>query len=251
MLMSAFFGFQAHRFIDLHYLEVTKGVLMPFKLRQFIMKKYSGHRGVPSGLLEALDNDLSAREGKLRGRVQTTHASKGVRVKLEKVQGLAAELATYRGAIAGAAGAVAMGAPGAESSDDAEPAPPASPGPAPGPDGGQATPDECSFDFETCPYDLRGPRHARLQHHREPAVDGWVALPYPPSGWFVGQVRQVDRKTLRSIQAGKPSKKPWPYRVKWDTGGGDADTWHSLAPSEYGAMPPKSWVLLPNYAPIN
>jgi hypothetical protein len=51
------------RFRSLYLREVELGEPMPFRLREYFMKKYSRHRQVPQFALEAIDADLGKREG--------------------------------------------------------------------------------------------------------------------------------------------------------------------------------------------
>ena len=56
--------------------------MMPWKIREFVMKKYSSHRGVPQNVLALIDVDLAAQEASLQERVH----EKGIKKeKLERV----------------------------------------------------------------------------------------------------------------------------------------------------------------------
>ena len=86
---------RTRRFEDMYRQEILMGVQMPFKIREYIMKKYKRHRGVPLGVLSAIDEDLNARETLYMERRQRRGTDANQR-KLDKIGKLKADLATYK-----------------------------------------------------------------------------------------------------------------------------------------------------------
>jgi hypothetical protein len=57
---------------------------MPWRLREFVMKKCKSHRGVPADVLAIVDRDLAGQEANRAARVQEDKIDPD---KLEQVQG--------------------------------------------------------------------------------------------------------------------------------------------------------------------
>ena len=80
-----------HRFCSLYRLE-GGAERMPWKIREFVMKKYKGHRGVPPAILEEIDADLRKTELDLADRVR----NRGIKTeRLDSTRELLAELKQY------------------------------------------------------------------------------------------------------------------------------------------------------------
>ena len=85
-----------HRFCSMYNQE--GGVeMMPWKIREFVMKKYSQHRGVPQNVLALIDVDLAAQEVSLQERV---HAKGIKKEKLERVVVLRTQMKSHRDRLA-------------------------------------------------------------------------------------------------------------------------------------------------------
>jgi hypothetical protein len=84
------------RFSSMYHNEATGGERMPFKLREYVMKKYSRHRTVPKSALDAIDQDLVDREAKCskRKRIKTELKEQ----QMQDIKKLRVEFANYRGA---------------------------------------------------------------------------------------------------------------------------------------------------------
>ena len=90
---------RAARFCSMYHHEAALGIPIPFKIREYTMKKYARHRGVPDGVLAAVDKDLDDKLSTLQDRV--TRLGGGASVKrLARAGGLQAGLATYSGKLA-------------------------------------------------------------------------------------------------------------------------------------------------------
>lgn len=85
-----------HRFCSMYHQE--GGVeMMPWKVREFIMKKYCQHRGVPADVLALIDADLATKEDSLRARVHNN----GIKnEKLDKAVDLRAQINGHRDRLA-------------------------------------------------------------------------------------------------------------------------------------------------------
>jgi len=71
--------------------------MMPWKVREFIMKKYCQHRGVPADVLALIDADLATKEDSLRARVHNN----GIKnEKLDKAVDLRAQINGHRDRLA-------------------------------------------------------------------------------------------------------------------------------------------------------
>lgn len=65
---------------------------MPWKIREHVMKKYKGHRGVPPAVLEEIDEDLRKTEVDLAHRVR----NRGIKTeRLDSTRELLVELSQY------------------------------------------------------------------------------------------------------------------------------------------------------------
>ena len=84
---------RANRFSSMYNDEAEAGVPMPFKIREYTMKKYSRHRQVPKGCLAEVDKDLAQKEVLYDGRKRKTDANEQ---KLANVKKLRRDLANYR-----------------------------------------------------------------------------------------------------------------------------------------------------------
>ena len=78
---------RSSRFCGLYALEIHSPQSLPWKIRDFAMKKYANHRGVPDTigeLVDALTIDLNTTHTKLKQRHQ--HPSKNrPQIKMEKI----------------------------------------------------------------------------------------------------------------------------------------------------------------------
>ena len=83
-----------HRFCELYHFEGADPML--WVLRDFAMKKYSRHRGVPQTILLAIDEDLRANQAALAPRV-TSGLVKAE--KLTKVSATLDSLSAYHAAL--------------------------------------------------------------------------------------------------------------------------------------------------------
>jgi hypothetical protein len=87
----------------LYLREAELGEPMPFRLREYFMKKYSRHRGVPKFALDAIDADLEMQEAvclERKSRSGTDHNEKRLRaVKRLKVQTAEFKTAAHRAAV--------------------------------------------------------------------------------------------------------------------------------------------------------
>ena len=83
---------RAHRFASMYLREGDNA--MPWRLREFIMKKYSCHRRVPADVLTIIDRDLAGQEADRAARV---HEGRIDRAKLERVQALRKDVRSYQG----------------------------------------------------------------------------------------------------------------------------------------------------------
>jgi len=272
-----------HRFCSLYFFEATQGQPLPFKIREYVMKKYSRHRVIPDGVLAAVDASLVEREAKLAQQAVKNPTAR-CRSSLAATQEMAEQLRNYKptcvaakpsGAEPGAESDVCSGG---QSSGGDEPLSTLSVGAAlghsddeailemlessdTGSEGGSDGDDDASdselddpggavvpgdgLAFEpTEPYDLAGPRHHRAPLHREPGCGDYVASPFPGAGWFVGCIAKIDQKTLAAVAAGRAIAQPWPFMIGWEDGG--APTWHPLSSESYGI----EWALLDGYNPV-
>ena len=71
---------------------------MPWRLREFGIKKYSPHRGIPADVLAIADRDLAEQEADRAARV---HEGKIDKAKLERVQALRKDVRSYQGGATG------------------------------------------------------------------------------------------------------------------------------------------------------
>lgn len=74
---------RAHRFASMYLLEGDNA--MPWRLREFVMKKYKRHREVPADVLDIVDRDLAEQEANRAARVQEGKVGPD---KLDRVQAL-------------------------------------------------------------------------------------------------------------------------------------------------------------------
>jgi hypothetical protein len=98
------------RFRSLYRREAELGEPMPFRLREYFMKKYSRHRQVPQFALDAVDADLASKEGVcMERRKRTSTVANGKR--LDGIKRLKMDAAEFRAASTAATVARILQAP--------------------------------------------------------------------------------------------------------------------------------------------
>ena len=88
---------RANRFSSMYHQEAEDGVPMPFKIREYMMRKYSRHRQVPKGCLDEVDQDLTKKVGTYEGW-KRKRGSDANDKKLDTAIKLKRDIAVYKSA---------------------------------------------------------------------------------------------------------------------------------------------------------
>jgi hypothetical protein len=83
------------RFRSLYHREAELGEPMPFRLREYFMKKYSRHRLVPQFALDVVDVDLAMKEGVCLERAKRTSTESNSK-RLDGIKRLKTQAADFK-----------------------------------------------------------------------------------------------------------------------------------------------------------